>query len=141
MKNVFKSLLKIMSVLLIISLLAGCGKASFTITGNSSKSTIKVTAEDGKTCEANAMSLSKNKIVKIESELNSGALQIDLMETVNTAAADEPDEYVALDLIQSVTVKPGDSFELSLDYVGEFMPVLTAIGQTEGTVTISVVKP
>ncbi len=141
MKDMFKKTVKICSILLIVSLLAGCGKASFTITGSPSKSTIKVTAEDGKSCEANAMDLSNNKIVKIESELSSGALQIDLMETVNMAAADEPDDYMVLELIQSVTVKSGDSLELSLDYNGEIMPVLTAIGKTEGTVTISIVKP
>ena len=127
-------------VVIAIVLSTGCSGASYSMTGSSNKLTIKATAEDGKYAEGFVMDISKKESVVIESELEEGELQIDFMEVINTASGDETDNYEAISTIKTVTVKPGDHLEFTLDYYGEFMPTLTAIGKTTGTVTISLVK-
>ena len=75
------------------------------------------------------------------SKLKEGALQIEFFEVVNTATADESDDYEIISTIKTVTVNPGDQLDVSLDgYKGDFMPGLTAIGKTSGELVISVIK-
>lgn len=141
MKITVKRLLTTITLLLIVLLFTGCSGANYTMTGSHNKTKIEVTADDGAYGEGFVMDINKNQIISIESELQEGELQIDLNEVINTADADESSEYEIIGLIKTVNVKPGDKIEFPLDYVGDFMPCLTAIGKTTGTVYINVVKP
>lgn len=136
----FKKLLITVSILSMVLFFTGCSNASYVMTGGHNKTKIEVTAEDGKYGECFVMDINKNQIVLVESELTEGELQIDFNEVINTATADETDNYEIVNLIKSVNIKPGDKIEIPLDYVGDFMPTLTSIGKTSGTVHISVIK-
>lgn len=140
MKKGLRNLLVLSFIVMIVLSLSGCDGASYTMTGTGSKTTIKVSAEDGKYGEGFVMDISKKEIISIDSQLEEGELQIDFLEVMNTATGDEPDDYETLSTIKTVNIKPGDHLEFALDYVGEFMPGLTAIGKTSGTIIISKIK-
>lgn len=139
MKSRSKTVLFLISIFLFI--LTACSGASYSMTGSHNKTTIKVTADDGKYGEGFVMDINKNQIISIDSQLEKGELQIDFCEVINMADADETEDYEIVDTIKTVNIKPGDKLEFALDYVGDFMPTLTAIGQTSGTVIINVIKP
>ena len=141
MKSRSKTLLLLVSVFLLVLSLTACSGASYSMTGSHNKTTIKVTADDGKYGEGFVMDINKNQIISIDSGLEKGELQIDFCEVINMADADETEDYEIVDTIKTVNIKPGDKLEFALDYVGDFMPTLTAIGQTSGTVIINVIKP
>ena len=132
---------KIIVCLFIMALLAGCSSASYSMHGKHNEINIEVSADDGKYGGCFVMDIKKDQIVHIDSKLKEGALQIEFFEVVNTATADESDDYEIISTIKTVTVNPGDQLDVSLDgYKGDFMPGLTAIGKTSGELVISVIK-
>ena len=128
------------TLILMMFLFVGCSGAKYSISGGPTKTTIEVSADDGNYGEAFVMDINKNKIVKIDSQLEKGELQIDFAEVINTATGDEPDDYEIVNTIKTINIKPGDQVEVDLDFAGEFMPTLTAVGETSGTVVISIEK-
>ena len=134
-KRIFIALTLITSLFLV-----GCGAASYSISGGPDKVTIKVNAENDKYGESFVMDISKNETIHIDSQLEKGSLKIEFFEVINTADADETDEYEIIDTIKTISVYPGDQIDLSLEYSGDFMPALTAVGQTVGTVILTINK-
>jgi len=135
---------RILSALLLMALLiSGCGgmKFSYDITQIGSKIKIKVhDVDDGETAETGSITAGKGRAVVIESSLEKGQLQIDLMEATIIAYPDSADdEVIPGDIVESVTVGPGDSAQISLEK-GDYVFQLTAIGQTDGEVAIDLIK-
>lgn len=138
-KSMRKSLLVSILIMSVV-LLSACGASSYEMSGSANKVTIKAHAEDGKYGEGFVMDISKKEMIKIDSQLEEGELQIEINEVMNTATGDEMDDYQILSTIKTLNIKPGDQVDLIIDYAGEFMPCFTAIGKTNGTVIISIVK-
>ena len=118
--------------------LTGCGAVKFDTTTVFGKSTIKVNnADDGATGESSPISINKNQTMKIESALDSGSLKIDFCEAIDTSIDVENQSYEAGGIMETVTVKPNDTFEVALAQ-GMYIMQYTAVGKTNGTITATV---
>lgn len=127
-------------VLLLAMLLAACGTSTFTTTSLGEDTKIEVTdADDGATSESLYVSIGKNRIATIESALDKGQLQIDITEAIVFKNEDDSEDVMLGDIYATVTVGPDDKEEIELPQ-GDYIYQLTAIGTTNGTVTIDVEK-
>lgn len=121
-------------------LLSGCKGATFTMTGSGSKVSIEVSdAEDGAYAESFDISVGKDRYVNIASALDKGQLQIEFVEITKITRADKSDEIIYGDIVATETVGPNETKDLEIprdDYVLQ----LTAIGNTNGKVTVEVKK-
>ena len=134
-----KYLIRLLSLLLIITL-TSCGKFNYEISSGPNRTTIKVTdAKNDAYAEAGPISIGNNRILNITSELDKGELQIEFAEAIVTTSSDEPDDYTILDVVETIKLKPGDTLELSLT-PGDYVLLLTTIGDTNGVVTIDINK-
>ena len=123
-----------------VLLLAGCEGATFSITGVGNKTTVEVNnAEDGDLSETQHFSVGKNRNAKIDSSLDKGMLQIDFVEVTVYSHNDSSEDVIPGDIVLSVKVGPDESQDLPLD-AGDYILQLTAIGDTNGTVVIDIVK-
>ena len=131
----------VLSVVLILAmLLAACGTSTFTTTSLGEDTKIEVTdADDGATSESLYVSIGKNRIATIESALDKGKLQIDITEAIVFKNEDDSEDVMLGDIYATVTVGPDDKEEIELPQ-GDYIYQLTAIGTTNGTVTIDVEK-
>ena len=121
-------------------LLPACDGFTFSFTGSGSKMTMEVMdAKDGDFGESYSIEVGKNRIVKVESSLEKGELQIDFAEAHIFYDDDGPDSEEAGDVVASMKVGPGSSESLELE-PGDYILQLTAIGATNGKVTVEVVK-
>ena len=136
-----KKLSIVLSVVLILAmLLAACGTSTFTTSSVGEDTKIEVTdADDGATSESLYVSIGKNRIVTIESALDKGQLQIDITEAIVFKNEDDSEDVMLGDIYATVTVGPDDKEEIELPQ-GDYIYQLTAIGTTNGTVTIDVEK-
>ena len=135
MKRTMLSLLLAGSVLL-----AACGTSTFTTTSLGEDTKIEVeNADDGATSESLYVSIGKNRIATIESALDKGQLQIDITEAIVFKNEDDSEDVMLGDIYATVTVGPDDKEEIELPQ-GDYIYQLTAIGTTNGTVTIDVEK-
>ena len=96
-------------------------------------------ADDGATSESLYVSIGKNRIATIESALDKGQLQIDITEAIVFKNEDDSEDVMLGDIYATVTVGPDDKEEIELPQ-GDYIYQLTAIGTTNGTVTIDVEK-
>lgn len=133
-----------LTLLLSALVLGGCGgiKFSFDITKVGNKVTVKVNdIGDGETTETDYVSIGKGRSVFVESQLEKGQLQIDIAEaTVYTHAdPDQSDDIYVGDVVESITVGPGDTAQVSLKK-GDYVYQLKTIGQTSGKVVLDVKK-
>ena len=127
-------------VLLLAMLLAACGTSTFTTTSLGEDTKIEVTdADDGATSESLYVSIGKNRIATIESALDKGQLQIDITEAIVFKNEDDSEDVMLGDIYATVIVGPDDKEEIELPQ-GDYIYQLTAIGTTNGTVTIDVEK-
>ena len=127
-------------VLLLAMLLAACGTSTFTTTSLGEDTKIEVKdAEDGAASESLYVSIGKNRIITVESALDKGELQIDFTEAIIFKDEDDSEDVVLGDIIETVTVGPEDKEELELP-AGDYIYQVTAIGATNGTVTVDVEK-
>ncbi len=127
-------------VLLLAMLLAACGTSTFTTSSVGEDTKIEVTdADDGSTSESLYVSIGKNRIATIESALDKGQLQIDITEAIVFKNEDDSEDVTLGDIYATVTVGPDDKEEIELPQ-GDYIYQLTAIGTTNGTVTIDVEK-
>ena len=121
-------------------LLAACGTSTFTTTSLGEDTKIEVeNADDGATSESLYVSIGKNRIATIESALDKGQLQIDITEAIVFKNEDDSEDVMLGDIYATVTVGPDDKEEIELPQ-GDYIYQLTAIGTTNGTVTIDVEK-
>ena len=136
-----KKLSIVLSVVLILSmLLAACGTSTFTTSSVGEDTKIEVTdADDGATSESLYITIGKNRIATIESALEKGKLQIDITEAIVFKNEDDSEDVMLGDIYATVTVGPDDKEEIELP-AGDYIYQLTAIGTTNGTVTIDVEK-
>lgn len=122
-------------------LTAGCDKFTFDITTTGTNSKIKINkAKDGDFAETNWFSIGRGRVAVIESSLDEGELQIDFAEVTISIHEDSTDEVWVDHIATSVTVKPGEKREIALD-PGDYILQLTAVGETNGTVTVNIQKP
>lgn len=127
-------------VLLLAMLLAACGTSTFTTTSLGEDTKIEVeNADDGATSESLYVSIGKNRIATIESALDKGQLQIDITEAIVFKNEDDSEDVMLGDIYATVTVGPDDKEEIELPQ-GDYIYQLTAIGTTNGTVTVDVEK-
>ena len=136
-----KKLSIVLSVVLILAmLLAACGTSTFTTSSVGEDTKIEVTdADDGATSESLYVTIGKNRIATIESALDKGQLQIDITEAIVFKNEDDSEDVMLGDIYATVTVGPDDKEEIELPQ-GDYIYQLTAIGTTNGTVTIDVEK-
>lgn len=124
--------------ILSVFLFSGCGAAGIDITASSSNAKIKINGvEDGTYAEISTMSVSGEKATHIESSLNKGKLKIEFCEAIEVSAAGESEDYVAGNIAKTVEIGPGEKIDVSLD-PGRYVLQLTTVGQTDGTVQISI---
>lgn len=125
-------------VLTMAFMLIACsgGNYSFTQVGN--KLTISAAATDGAEQEYEAIEVAKGSTVNITSALETGELEIEFVEALNTKTdEDDDDAYVLFDTAATVNIGPDSTESLQLeesDYVLE----IKAIGETKGDVVITV---
>ena len=136
-----KKLSAVLSIVLLFAvLLAACGTSTFTTSSVGEDTKIEVTdADDGATSESLYVSIGKNQIATIESALDKGQLQIDITEAIVFKNEDDSEDVMLGDIYATVTVGPDDKEEIELPQ-GDYIYQLTAIGTTNGTVTIDVEK-
>lgn len=136
-----KKLSAVLSIVLLFAvLLAACGTSTFTTSSVGEDTKIEVTdADDGATSESLYVSIGKNRIATIESALDKGQLQIDITEAIVFKNEDDSEDVMLGDIYATVTVGPDDKEEIELPQ-GDYIYQLTAIGTTNGTVTIDVEK-
>ena len=136
-----KKLSAVLSIVLLFAvLLAACGTSTFTTTSLGEDTKIEVEdADDGATSESLYVSIGKNRIATIESALDKGQLQIDITEAIVFKNEDDSEDVMLGDIYATVTVGPDDKEEIELPQ-GDYIYQLTAIGTTNGTVTIDVEK-
>ena len=133
-----KKIKAILVMTLTILLLSGCGAVKFNITSSSKNANIKISdVEDGTYAEISTMTVSGGKTVHIDSSLNKGKLKIEFAEAIEVSSADEEDEFVAGNIVETVEVGPGEKLDVSID-PGRYVVQLTTVGQTEGTVEINI---
>ncbi len=136
--NMEKAKIAIPAVLLIALLLSGCRGAAFTIINGGNRSTIEASdAPDGATAESGVLTVGKGKTVVVSSTLDRGELKIDFAEASVFGHEDAEDDVIAGDVIVSVTLGGGDSSSFSLEK-GEYVMQITAIGNTNGKVTVNI---
>lgn len=135
-----------LTALLTALILAGCGgfdlNFTFSFTNLMGKTTVEIKdAEDGETAQSDYVSVGKGRAAVIESALEKGRLQIDIAEAeVYTYADDDtPADIVVGDVVESITVGPGDTARVSLEK-GDYVYLVTAIGETSGKVVIDIQK-
>ena len=123
---------------LIALLLSGCGGVKFNITSSSKNAKIEINdVEDGTYAEISTMTVSSGKTVHVDSSLSKGKLKIEFCEAIEISTGDEPDEYVAGAIVETVEVGPGENIEVALAPARYFLQ-LTTVGQTDGTVQINI---
>ncbi|MBO4919759.1 MAG: hypothetical protein J5365_06340 [Erysipelotrichaceae bacterium] len=133
-----KTRITLILAMLFMLLLSGCGAVKFEINSSSKKASIKISdVEDGTYAEISTMTVSGGKTVHIDSSLNKGKLKIEFAEAILVSSADEVDEYVAGNIVETVEVGPGENLEVTID-PGRYVVQLTTVGQTEGTVEINI---
>lgn len=124
--------------------LAGCGAIRFTFsfTRMGDKTTVEIKeAEDGDTAESDYISVGKGRAAVIESSLEKGQLQIDFAEAAvfSSVENDTPEDVIIGDVVESVTVGPGDTLQVRLER-GDYVYQVRSIGQTSGKVVIDIQK-
>ena len=125
---------------LIAALLYGCGGITFSITSAGNKTAVKINkAPDGKTAESGPITVGRNMAVTVDSSLDKGKVQIDFVQVINIAKPEETADYVPTGVVITVTVSADDHKVINLDE-GEYLLDYTAIGETNGTLNIDVVK-
>ena len=121
-----------MSILLMSVLFAGCGAAKYEMTGALNNMTVKVNdVEDGAYAESFVFGIGK-KPLHIESELTKGKLQLEIASVINMADADDPADYQVVEIVETVTLSPGDVLDIELPK-DDYMILVTAIGNTDGS--------
>ena len=121
--------------------LLGCDGVSFTFTSFGGNTKIEVNnASDGAEGESQPISVGKDRSIVVKSSLDKGRLQIDFVEAiVFPATEDETEEIILGDVASSVEVASGGEATVSLER-GDYVLQVKAIGETSGTVTLSVEK-
>lgn len=137
-----------LAALLTALILAGCAgfdfNFTFSFTNIMGKTTVEIKdAKDGDTEQSGYVSVGKGRAAVIESALEKGQLQIDIAEAEVYAVGDGDDDtaadIVVGDVVESITVGPGDTARVSLEK-GDYVYLVTAIGETSGKVVIDIQK-
>ena len=123
--------------LLTLLVLTGCGKSKYVITSGLDKTTIEVNGvEDNTAVESSSITLNSNKTVNIDSQLDKGQLKIDFCSAINTADADEMENYVVTDVVKTIVVNPGDNIQFDLG-ADTYILQIVSVGSTNGKVIIT----
>ena len=123
-------------LLTVAVLLAACGGFSFSITTMGDKTTIDVNSKkDGEFMESDPLEIGRGRTTVVESSLEKGELQIEFLEASVFFNDDGPDDFIAGDVVDSVTVGPGSQEKLNLES-GNYVLHITTIGETKGSVEI-----
>ena len=125
-------------ILTLAFMLIACSGSNYSFTQVGNKLTISAAATDGAEQEYEAIEVAKGSTVNITSALETGELEIEFVEALNTKTdEDEDDAYVLFDTAATVNIGPDSTESLQLeesDYVLE----IKAIGETKGDVVITV---
>ena len=135
-----------LTALLTALILAGCAgfdfNFTFSFTTIMGKTTVEIKdAKDGDTAQSDYVSVGKGRAAVIESALEKGQLQIDIAEAEVYAVGDDDTtaDIVVGDVVESITVGPGDTARVSLEK-GDYVYLVTVIGDTSGKVVIDIQK-
>ena len=124
-------------------LLVGCEGSTFSFTGSGTKVNIEVNnAPDGATGESYNFSvgIGNGRVAVIDSSLDKGQLQIDFTEVTIFRQEDRPDDVYVGDVVESATVGAGEQKSVPLA-PGDYIMQVTAIGETNGKIAVSIEKP
>lgn len=131
----------IITALMIITLLVtGCGKVSFEFTRIGDNTTIKATAADGKTADTEYFTVGKDEQVTIDASLEKGALSLEFISVdVFIQSDNSPDDIIETGTVKTLKISGNDKATLDFDK-GNYIIRITAVGDTEGTVKVTVGK-
>lgn len=122
-------------------LLVGCEGSTFSFTGSGTKVNIEVNnAPDGATGESYNFSVGNGRVAVIDSSLDKGQLQIDFTEVTIFRQENLPDDVYVGDVVESATVGAGEQKSVPLA-PGDYIMQVTAIGETNGKIAVSIEKP
>ena len=127
-------------VLTMAFMLIACSGSNYSFTQVGNKLTISAAATDGAEQEYEAIEVAKGSTVNITSALETGELEIEFVEALNTKTdEDEDDAYVLFDTAATVTVGPESTEAVTLPQ-GEYVLEIEAKGETKGDVVITIDK-
>lgn len=131
----------IITALMIITLLVtGCGKVSFEFTRIGDNTTIKATAADGKTADTEYFTVGKDEQVTIDASLEKGALSLEFISVdVFIQSDNSPDDIIETGTVKTLKISGNDKATLDFDK-GNYIIRITAVGDTVGTVKVTVGK-
>ena len=131
----------IITALMIITLLVtGCGKVSFEFTRIGDNTTIKATAADGKTADTEYFTVGKDEQVTIDASLEKGSLSLEFISVdVFIQSDNSPDDIIETGTVKTLKISGNDKATLDFDK-GNYIIRITAVGDTEGTVKVTVGK-
>jgi len=125
-------------ILTMALMLIACSGSNYSFTQSGNKLTISANATDGAEQEYEAIQVGKDQVVKIESALEKGELEIEFVEAVNTKTdEDDDDDYALFDAAATVTVGSGSTESLQLAE-GEYVLEIESKGETKGDVVITI---
>ena len=131
----------IMIILATVLLFSGCGKITFDMTSSNDWVTVKINkAKDGDTAETPNFEVGKNRVTVIESSLASGSVKIEFVSVDVFYNEKGPDDVIPIETVETVTVGVNEKKEITLPQ-NEYIMQLTTIGETEGTIKVTVEKP
>ncbi|MBR2702308.1 MAG: hypothetical protein IKE77_09505 [Erysipelotrichaceae bacterium] len=131
----------IITALMIMTLLVtGCGKVSFELTRIGDNTTIKATAADGKTADTEYFTVGKDEQVTIDASLEKGSLSLEFISVdVFIQSDNSPDDIIETGTVKTLKISGNDKATLDFDK-GNYIIRITAVGDTEGTVKVTVGK-
>ena len=126
--------------LVLTLLLAGCDGATFVFTGTPGKTTIQVNdAADGAYAESSPISVGKGRVAVVEAALEKGEVKIEFAEATIIDHDEDSGEIILGDVIAVAKVSSGDKATLPLEK-GDYVLLVTTVGNTGGKVTVSIEK-
>ena len=127
-----------LSVIISALLLAGCGLNYPVFSSRGTESSVTISAykaEDGDFSEMNYIIVEEGDVVVVQSSLENGQLQIDFLEAEVLDPRGDNEEVIAGELAYRVVADQENREELGMDN-GYYVLKITAIGRTDGKVTI-----
>ena len=132
------------AITFVLLFFTACEGSSFIYTSVGTKTTLEIKdASDGSASEMEPVNIGKNRKITIESQLEKGSVKIDFAEATIFRDADPdstiPDDVIVGDVIESITIAPGDQTEVKLA-PGDYVPQVTAVGDTAGKILMNIEK-
>ncbi len=126
-------------MMVMVSLISACSSARFTFSGTGTAVRIEVNAPDGSYAESFDFSVGKNRYLVITPDLSEGELQIEFAEAIIITDPDSASQVSPGEVKRIVNVSGTEEITLTLPR-NDYVMLVTAIGDTKGTVQLEIRK-